>query len=433
MHVIEQINRGGFGVVEKVQLNDGSIVARKTFDPSIPLTTDEEREKVLKRFIREVKIQSSFKSESICPILDSDLTGDAPWFTMPLAEKTLADELTECAATGNVPSQALADVLNALEALHELDYVHRDLKPQNVLLVDGVWKLTDFGLILPPTGSTTKLTSVGSSWGTPAYAAPEQSAEFRALGSAADIYAFGCILHDIFGDPPRVPYAKQSASGAIGGIIERCTEINPTKRFVSVVALRGALLSQLSKPENLNPSSTMSDWVDAVKEGAIHNSDKLEELVRYIKMTADPDDRHVFFYGLDEAAIAQMHTIDSDLWKPLALDYCEWVASVGFDFSYCDVLIHRLTTIFELGDVETRTAAALSAAELGSSHNRFYVMSRVLRMCGAELDEKVAERLCIDIRAFEYQDNFRRCAGVIAENRERYHPKIVEILADESQ
>jgi serine/threonine protein kinase len=197
MKVIETINQGGFGIVEKVRLDDGAVVARKTFNPSIPIRSDAERGKLLKRFRREVRYQSSIKTESVCPIYDYDLSIDNPWFTMPLAEKTLVEEIAECKANGTSPSEALADVLNALEKLHELGFVHRDLKPQNILLIKGIWRLTDFGLILPPCGTTTKLTSIGSAWGTLEYAAPEQSSEFHTVGPTADIYAFGCILHDI--------------------------------------------------------------------------------------------------------------------------------------------------------------------------------------------------------------------------------------------
>jgi serine/threonine protein kinase len=424
VHVIDVVNRGGFGVVERVRLDDGNIVARKTFDPSVPIRTDEERQKLIQRFTREVRVQSSLNSEAICPVLDSDLNGPNPWFTMPLADRTLVEEIASCRANGVIPSQALADVLNALELLHELGYVHRDLKPQNVLLIDGVWKLTDFGLILPPSGTTTRLTSVGSAWGTPEYAAPEQSLEFHTLDGNADIYAFGCILHDIFGQPPRIPYQRQTAAGHLGAIIERCTEPRRERRFVSIKALRAALSNALERTPDLTPSAAASDWVEALAQRNVNSAEQLAELVRYLRTSAAADDRSAIFRAIDDDVIVQLFQLDSSMCKLLVSDYCEWIVESGFDFTYCDILIQRLESMFSLGDVEDKATIALAAASLGSSHNRWYVMGQVVRMCGPELDDNLAARVCVDIRAFEMENDFRRCADVIGKSYSAYHHQI---------
>jgi eukaryotic-like serine/threonine-protein kinase len=428
MEVIERINRGGFGLVEKVRLRDGSIVARKTFYPSVPIQSDADRQKLLKRFQREVKFQSSLESNAICPVLAWDLEAETPWFTMPLAETTLADEIARSRAGNYIPTQALADVLNGLEELHQLGFVHRDLKPQNVLLIGGVWKLSDFGLILPPTGSTAQLTSVGSAWGTPEYAAPEQSSEFHTVGPGADIYAFGCILHDIFGQPPRVPYAKQTATGQVGIIIERCTEQRPDRRFVSVAALRGALLGVLSMPPNLAVSVTASAWVAAIKSQSIESSEKFEELIRFLRLESQSDDRYLIFNSVEDGDIAYLHGIDRSLWSTFANDYSEWIAGSSFDFAYCDVLIQRLERIFELGDLAIQAAIALASAKLAQLHNRWYVMRRVLKMCGPELNDDAAARLCIDIKAFEAESIFRYCADGIGNGYDAYHPLIRDAI-----
>jgi serine/threonine protein kinase len=208
MQILGNISRGGFGRVEKIKTRDGDIVARKVFDPLPDIVAAADISKLKKRFRREVRVQSSLSGDYFIPVLDSDLESENPSFIMPLAEKNFWEEIQDSRSKNKIPLESLADILNALEELHSLGYVHRDLKPQNILFQAGRWKLSDFGLVLPVTGATTKLTSLDSAWGTAGYCAPEQAEDFRNSTPSVDIYAFGCILHDLYGSSPRVPYQK---------------------------------------------------------------------------------------------------------------------------------------------------------------------------------------------------------------------------------
>jgi eukaryotic-like serine/threonine-protein kinase len=196
MKVLREINRGGFGRVEEVETPAGERLARKVFDPlpEVIRSSPSGIDKLKKRFEREAKTQASLDTDYFIPILDMSLEGNAPWFTMPMADRSLRDELLASRTDRTIPTSAFADILNSLEQLHALGFVHRDLKPENVLLHDGQWKLSDFGLVLPPVSGTSRLSSIGSAWGTAAYAAPEQASDFRSVTFAADIYRLGAYF-----------------------------------------------------------------------------------------------------------------------------------------------------------------------------------------------------------------------------------------------
>jgi serine/threonine protein kinase len=432
MHVEHEIARGGFGRVEQVRLPDGTKAARKIFAPAMPLLSPAELDKLRVRFAREIKVQSSLTSKSFIPILAANCDVDEPFYFMPLADRNFHQQIELDRTAGEVPKAGLADILNALEELHQLGYVHRDLKPQNVLLHEGIWKLTDFGLVLPPSTGTTKLTSMNSNWGTAAYCAPEQAIDFQGSTRAVDIYAFGCILHDIFANTPRIPYQRQTASGAIGTVIEKCTELKPEKRFKTVQALRGTLLTLLASATSITASPKASEWTEAMQDIKNWDSEKMLSFVRFVTQASTAQDQYAIYTALDEDSLSQLHDHDVELWKFVALAFCEWAMSGGFAFEYCDVLATRLELIFDIGDLECKAVAALATAEMARSHNRWYVMGYAFKLCGPHLDDLVAQRIAIEIRATDAAPAFVRCADGIGKALSNYHPRIAAVLTTNS-
>jgi serine/threonine protein kinase len=428
MRVITEIARGGFGRVEKVKLPDGTLAARKVYDPAPAILSATDAGKLRKRFEREVRVQSSLPDAYFLPVIGQDLSASPPWFLMPLADQNFEQRIAEARANGDNLINDIADILNALEELHTLGFAHRDLKPQNILRHEGRWKLSDFGLVMPTSPFTTTLTSTNSAWGSQSYAAPEQALDFKHVTSKVDIYAVGCILHDIYGGGPssRIPYRRQSCAGAVGQIIEKCTEDNPGKRFKNVTALRSAIVMALATPHALHTSPNADQWLSELDSIASWDTSKQADFSRFLA-SATTDDKTRVFMGLDEEKLIAIHALNADLWYAVANEFCAW-AYGGFEFSFCDVLIKRLEKVYDLGDLEIKSAAALAAAQLGASHNRWFVMRRLFHMCGHQIDTNLARRMAIDILASEMQFDFARCADGIKHTADDYHPVIAQAI-----
>ena len=163
----------------------------------------------VERFEREIRLAGSLQQANIVPVLVAGEVGGLPYYTMPyvdgesLRARLAAGPLSILDAVG-----ILRDVARALAHAHRQGIVHRDIKPDNVLLSEGAAVVTDFGiakaLAAAKTGdSRAMVTQTGMSLGTPAYMAPEQAAGDLSADHRADLYAFGCMAYELLaGRPP---------------------------------------------------------------------------------------------------------------------------------------------------------------------------------------------------------------------------------------
>lgn len=433
LRLIREINRGGFGRVEEVRGEDGTAYARKVFDPSpeLGVLTAEERAKLRSRFEREVRTQMAMSKGFVLPILEAELSAPEPWFLMPLASKTYSEQIAEDGRNGKITSEPLFDILNGLDELHRLGYVHRDLKPDNVLLDNLNWKLADLGLVSEISGQrTTKLTSTNSIWGSHLYMAPEQAKGLSRVTSAADIYAFGCILCDLGGAKVRVPYQTQTVKGALDPIVRKCTAQDPKKRFPNVETLRWALFSVLSRDKTLPTTPETIAWTSELKTVDSWDEDKVQRFITYVEEVAPEKSESSVVAILESDTLRHFATTFPDEWPRLALAYCDW-ASGAFTFSFCDVIVRRLEAIFEHANstIEIRAAAIMSMADVASANNRWFVMDRLFLKADSSMQDDLAERVAIEIQATSAQYSFLRCAHGISKNVTSYHERIVEAIA----
>ena len=186
------------------------------------------------RFIREARLAAGLSHPNVVSVYDAGEEAGRPYIVMECVEgETLAELL---ARRGRLPAQeAVGRALQAcrgLEHAHAAGLVHRDVKPQNLLLGrDGVLKIADFGIARA--AETTALTQVGTVLGTAAYLAPEQAAG-EEVTAAADVYSLGAVLYELL--TGRTPYEFDSLADLAAK--QRAGEITPVRELAPEVPER---------------------------------------------------------------------------------------------------------------------------------------------------------------------------------------------------
>ncbi|MBW2465313.1 MAG: serine/threonine protein kinase, partial [Deltaproteobacteria bacterium] len=160
----------------------------------------------VERFEREIKLAAKLQHPHIVPLLTAGSEGDLLWYVMPYIEgESMRAKL---AREGELPIgeavRILKEVIDALQYAHSNKVVHRDIKPDNVMLSGKHAVVTDFGVAKAVSASTgeSNLTSLGVALGTPAYMSPEQAAADPHVDHRADIYAIGAMAYEMLTGRP---------------------------------------------------------------------------------------------------------------------------------------------------------------------------------------------------------------------------------------
>jgi eukaryotic-like serine/threonine-protein kinase len=270
-----ELGRGGMATVYLAEdLKHHRKVALKVLRPELAATLGPER------FFREIEVAAKLQHPHILPLHDSGEAKGFLYYVMPFVDgQNLRGRLTR---QGELPIheavKLLTQVADALAYAHAQGVVHRDIKPDNVLLSGRHALVTDFGVAKAVSEATGRqqLTTAGIALGTPAYMAPEQAAADPHLDERVDIYALGVMGYELLaGGPPFTGHSsaevlaahvtqqpepvtarRPAVPAALGTIIMKCLAKRPADRWQSADELVTHLEEQLTPSGGLTPAHT---------------------------------------------------------------------------------------------------------------------------------------------------------------------------------
>jgi TolB-like protein/tetratricopeptide (TPR) repeat protein len=257
------VGRGGMGTVFLAEdLKHRRQVAIKVLDPDLASALGPSR------FLREIEIAASLTHPHIVPLYDSGAADGLLYYVMPFVNgESLRDRLKReiQLSVGEVVAIA-CETADALAFAHTQGVVHRDVKPENILLEAGHAMVADFGVARAISAAAGEsLTEPGLAVGTPAYMSPEQAGGGAGPDGRSDIYALGCVVYEMLAGsppftgptpqsivarqladpPPGLRVVRPSVPVALEAAIRTALAKVPADRFATVAqfaaALRGAL------------------------------------------------------------------------------------------------------------------------------------------------------------------------------------------------
>jgi tRNA A-37 threonylcarbamoyl transferase component Bud32 len=257
-----ELGAGGMATVYlATELKHERRVALKVLRPELALVLGAER------FLTEIKITARLDHPHILALLDSGAVDGWLYYVLPYVHgESLRALLDRENQLGITDALAIArQIAGALDYAHRQGVIHRDVKPENILMREGEAMLTDFGIaIAVQEAGGTRLTESGLSLGTPKYMSPEQATSDHRLDGRTDEYSLAAVLYEMLaGEPPITGANAQAMVAKL--LTERPTPLNVVRDTVPEAASKAVARALAKTPADRFGTSV--EFIDAVERG----------------------------------------------------------------------------------------------------------------------------------------------------------------------
>ena len=304
-----ELGRGGMATVYLAQdAKHDRVVALKVLHPDLAASLGPDR------FLREIKLAARLNHPHILPLFDSGEVSGFLYYVMPYVEgESLRERLDRDGKLGIDESVRLTQgIASALDYAHRQGIVHRDVKPENVMLYENMPMVMDFGIAKAVAAGSDTLTQTGMMIGTPAYVSPEQAAGEINLDGRSDQYSLACMLYEMVsgerpfsGNTPQSIMAKRftemprplqsirsTVPASVDWAVTKAMATEAGDRFSSTMVFAQALVSgQLTTPTD----------TDTLPKSAVSQA-KSVAVLPFANMSADADNEY-FADGIAEEII----------------------------------------------------------------------------------------------------------------------------------
>jgi len=261
-----ELGSGGMAAVYfAADLKHDRNVAIKVLKPELAAVLGAER------FVQEIKTTAALSHPHILPLFDSGEAGGFLYYVMPYIEgETIREKLNrETQFSVDKAVKIASEVADALDYAHRHGVIHRDVKPENILLHDGRPMVMDFGIALAVSAAAGgRMTETGLSLGTPHYMSPEQATADKQITARSDVYSLASVLYEMLaGEPPHMGNSAQqiivkiiaeraqpvtalraSVPPNVAAALEKALQKLPADRFDSAKSFAHALANPAFSP-----------------------------------------------------------------------------------------------------------------------------------------------------------------------------------------
>ncbi|MDK9868932.1 MULTISPECIES: protein kinase domain-containing protein [Staphylococcus] len=388
----EIIDQGGFSTIYECELERNG----ELYTNLVMKKLNNTHKKIIPhRFDREIRYMTQLVHKNIVKPIYIDYNEDI--IVMPKFKYNLVTFIENNSIDNINKQELILKILDAIEYYLSEGILHRDLKPQNILIDEkNEPYLTDFGLSSKLEGVKTQLslTKTGTSnWGTPFYISPEQYEDLKSADEKSEIYSIGRVIYSIFTEDFRAfdMAHLDKLDSKLKYIIEKSTKPNREDRFGNVNELKKAINNTFNTEISIDEMEI--DDILEILEGnsSTHSKDEIFTIINNTDFVQIAN----FFTSLDNNKHKKLKDINKSEYNMFIDNVAENIKNSSFIFSYVDTISAKYLNLLESSIIEIKQQInlLLSFINVSTSHNRFDAMQKCGEYINSITDKFILEEL----------------------------------------